>query len=162
MESTLRRTPVPLYQKQLEVATQMLADPLDYQLSAVNSALSDERLWRQEEDAGTHGCPKQREHPTPGGTFGLGGCTAYRCRPGWNGPVSRAHQGEREETFSSETMLFTTQSGTVHFLGGSWGRALGEQPFGSTYVLSEDSDKLVSVEPLLDFLTVSEESSLSR
>ena len=44
LESTLRRTPVPLYHKQLEVATQMLADPLDYQLSAVKSALSDERL----------------------------------------------------------------------------------------------------------------------
>ena len=44
LESTLRRTPVPLYQKQLEVATQMLADPLDYQLSAVKLALSDERL----------------------------------------------------------------------------------------------------------------------
>lgn len=44
LESTLRRTPVPLYQRQLEVATQMLADPLDYQLSAVKLALSDERL----------------------------------------------------------------------------------------------------------------------
>ena len=33
-----------LYQKQLEVATQMLADLLDYQLSAVKLALSDERL----------------------------------------------------------------------------------------------------------------------
>lgn len=44
LESTLRRTPVPLYQKQLEVATQMLADPLDYQLSAVKSALSDDRI----------------------------------------------------------------------------------------------------------------------
>ena len=44
LESTLRRTPVPLYQKQLEVATDMLADPLDYQLSAVKSALSDERI----------------------------------------------------------------------------------------------------------------------
>lgn len=44
LESTLRRTPVPLYQKELEVATQMLADPLDYQLSAVKSALSDERI----------------------------------------------------------------------------------------------------------------------
>lgn len=44
LESTLRRTPGPLYQKQLEVATQMLVDPLDYQLSAVKSALSDERL----------------------------------------------------------------------------------------------------------------------
>lgn len=44
LESTLRRTPVPLYQKQLEVATQMLADPLEYQLFAVKLALSDERL----------------------------------------------------------------------------------------------------------------------
>lgn len=44
LESTLRRTPVPLYQKQLEVATQMLADLLDYQLSAVKLAISDERL----------------------------------------------------------------------------------------------------------------------
>ena len=33
-----------LYQKQVEVATQKLADPLDYQLSAVKLALSDERL----------------------------------------------------------------------------------------------------------------------
>lgn len=44
LESMLRRTPVPLYQKQLEVATQMLADPLDYPLSAVKSALLDEHL----------------------------------------------------------------------------------------------------------------------
>lgn len=44
LESTLRRTPVPLYQKRLEVATQMPADPLDYQLSAVKSAPSDERI----------------------------------------------------------------------------------------------------------------------
>lgn len=44
LESTLRRTPVPLYQKRLEVATQVLADPLVYQLSAVKSVLSDERL----------------------------------------------------------------------------------------------------------------------
>ncbi|AKE38544.1 Helicase family protein [Corynebacterium camporealensis] len=44
LESTLRRTPVPLYQENLEVATQMLADPLDYQLSAVRTALSDDRI----------------------------------------------------------------------------------------------------------------------
>ncbi len=44
LESTLRRTPVPLYQPELEVATQMLADPLDYQLSAVRQALSDEHI----------------------------------------------------------------------------------------------------------------------
>lgn len=44
LESTLRRTPVPLYQPELEVATQMLADPLDYQLSAVQQALSDEHI----------------------------------------------------------------------------------------------------------------------
>ena len=46
--------------------------------------------------------------------------------------------------------------------GGMRDRALGEQPFGATYLLSEDSDKLVSVEPLLDSLTFSEESWLSR
>lgn len=44
LESTLRRTPVPVHQKSLEVAAQMLADPLDYQLSAVRTALSDERI----------------------------------------------------------------------------------------------------------------------
>ncbi len=44
LESTLRRTPVPLYQEELEVATRMLADPLDYQLAAVKIALSDERI----------------------------------------------------------------------------------------------------------------------
>lgn len=44
LESTLRRTPVPLYQPELEVATQMLADPLDYQLTAVRQALSDEHI----------------------------------------------------------------------------------------------------------------------
>ncbi|MBS5996350.1 hypothetical protein [Corynebacterium sp.] len=33
-----------LYQKQLEMATQKLAGPLDYQLCAVKSALCDERL----------------------------------------------------------------------------------------------------------------------
>lgn len=44
LESTLRRTPVPLYQEDPEVSRQMLADPLDYQLSAVRMALSDERI----------------------------------------------------------------------------------------------------------------------
>lgn len=44
LESTLRRTPVPLYQPELEVATQMLADPLDYQLSAVQHALSEDHI----------------------------------------------------------------------------------------------------------------------
>ena len=43
-ESLLRRTPVRLCDRQLEVATQMLADPLDYPLSAVKSALLDEHL----------------------------------------------------------------------------------------------------------------------
>lgn len=42
IESTLRQTPVPLYQRELSVATRMLADPLDYQLSAVRRALSEE------------------------------------------------------------------------------------------------------------------------
>lgn len=42
IESTLRQTPVPLYQRELSVATRMLADPLDYQLTAVRRALSDE------------------------------------------------------------------------------------------------------------------------
>ena len=44
LESTLRRTPVPLYQPELEVATQMLADPLDYQLSAVQHSLSEDHI----------------------------------------------------------------------------------------------------------------------
>ncbi|MFR9480713.1 DEAD/DEAH box helicase [Corynebacterium amycolatum] len=44
LESTIRQTPVPLYQDSLEVATRMLADPLDYQLSAVHKALSPERI----------------------------------------------------------------------------------------------------------------------
>lgn len=44
LESTLRRTPVPMGQDRLEVADRMLADPLDYQLSAVRRALSEEHI----------------------------------------------------------------------------------------------------------------------
>lgn len=44
LETTLRQTPVPLYQDELSVAEDMLMDPLDYQLSAVKKALSDENL----------------------------------------------------------------------------------------------------------------------
>ena len=44
LETTLRQTPVPLYQEQLSVADQMLMDPLDYQLTAVRKALSDANL----------------------------------------------------------------------------------------------------------------------
>ena len=44
LETTLRQTPVPLYQDRLSVAEQMLMDPLDYQLSAVRKALSDDNL----------------------------------------------------------------------------------------------------------------------
>lgn len=44
LETTLRQTPVPLYQEQLSVAGQMLMDPLDYQLSAVRKALSNDNL----------------------------------------------------------------------------------------------------------------------
>lgn len=44
LESTLRRTPVPLYQPELEVASDMLADPLQYQITAVKKALSDEHI----------------------------------------------------------------------------------------------------------------------
>ena len=44
LETTLRQTPVPLYQEQLSVAKQMLMDPLDYQLTAVRKALSDDNL----------------------------------------------------------------------------------------------------------------------
>lgn len=40
IESMLRSTPVPLYQEELAVAEDMLADPLDYQLDAVKKALS--------------------------------------------------------------------------------------------------------------------------
>src|SRR5699024_10413684 len=44
LESTLRRTPVPLYDESLVVSKQMLADHLDYQLSAVRKALSNKML----------------------------------------------------------------------------------------------------------------------
>lgn len=44
LETTLRQTPIPLYQKELSVAREMLMDPLDYQLSAVQKALSDDNL----------------------------------------------------------------------------------------------------------------------
>lgn len=44
LETTLRRTPVPLFQEQLSVADQMLLDPLDYQLAAARKALSSENL----------------------------------------------------------------------------------------------------------------------
>lgn len=44
LETTLRQTPVPLYQKELTVSRQMLADPLDYQLQAVSKALSEDNL----------------------------------------------------------------------------------------------------------------------
>lgn len=44
LETTLRQTPVPLYQEELSVAEEMLLDPLDYQLSAVRKALSDDNL----------------------------------------------------------------------------------------------------------------------
>ena len=44
LETTLRQTPVPLYQDRLSVAEGMLMDPLDYQLSAVRKALSDDNL----------------------------------------------------------------------------------------------------------------------
>lgn len=35
LEATLRKTPVPLYKEAMSVTDQMLADPLDYQLKAV-------------------------------------------------------------------------------------------------------------------------------
>ena len=44
LETTLRQTPVPLYQEELSVAEEMLMDPLDYQLTAVRKALSDDNL----------------------------------------------------------------------------------------------------------------------
>ncbi|WP_255583809.1 DEAD/DEAH box helicase [Dietzia sp. ANT_WB102] len=44
LESTLRRTPVPLYDESLVVSTEMLADHLNYQLSAVRKALSNKML----------------------------------------------------------------------------------------------------------------------
>ena len=44
LETTLRQTPVPLYQEELSVADHMLMDPLDYQLTAVRKALSGDNL----------------------------------------------------------------------------------------------------------------------
>lgn len=44
LESTLRKTAVPLDGESLTVATQMLADPLDYQLDAVRKALAPANL----------------------------------------------------------------------------------------------------------------------
>ncbi|GAB3593839.1 RNA polymerase-associated protein RapA [Corynebacterium faecale] len=44
LETTLRQTPVPLYQEDLAVADEMLADPLSYQLAAVKKALSPDNL----------------------------------------------------------------------------------------------------------------------
>ncbi|WKD60150.1 RNA polymerase-associated protein RapA [Corynebacterium ciconiae DSM 44920] len=44
LESTMRQTPVPLRQQELDVATRMLADPLDYQLAAVRKALDPDRV----------------------------------------------------------------------------------------------------------------------
>ena len=44
LESTLRKTSVPLADPALTVATQGLADPLDYQLSAVRKALDPDKL----------------------------------------------------------------------------------------------------------------------
>lgn len=40
LESTLRRTPTPIYDETIQVAGEMLMDPLGYQLSAVTKALS--------------------------------------------------------------------------------------------------------------------------
>lgn len=44
LETIMRQTPVPLHQDKLAVATRMLADPLDYQLSAVRKALSADNI----------------------------------------------------------------------------------------------------------------------
>ncbi|WP_047260308.1 DEAD/DEAH box helicase [Corynebacterium uterequi] len=44
LESTIRQTPVPLYQDRLEVAERILADKLDYQVSAVRRAVSPELI----------------------------------------------------------------------------------------------------------------------
>ncbi len=44
LESTLRRTPLPLGEGDLSVSTQMLTDALGYQRSAVRKALSSEKL----------------------------------------------------------------------------------------------------------------------
>ncbi|VEI51281.1 helicase-related protein [Kocuria rosea] len=44
IESTLRKTPLPLYDPHLEVSTRMLADPLEYQRAAVKKALATDNL----------------------------------------------------------------------------------------------------------------------
>lgn len=44
LEATLRSTPVPLYHPKLSVTQEMLADPLQYQLAAVQKALSEEHI----------------------------------------------------------------------------------------------------------------------
>lgn len=44
LETVMRQTPVPLHQDRLAVAKRMLADPLDYQLSAVRKALSADNI----------------------------------------------------------------------------------------------------------------------
>src|SRR5690625_3939024 len=44
LEATMRKTPVPLYQESMSVADRMLADPLDYQITAVKKALSSDNL----------------------------------------------------------------------------------------------------------------------
>ncbi|MCS4490321.1 DEAD/DEAH box helicase [Corynebacterium sp. ES2775-CONJ] len=44
LETTLRNTPVPLYQEELSVAPKMLVDLLPYQLSAVKKALSEKNI----------------------------------------------------------------------------------------------------------------------
>ncbi|WP_244945766.1 DEAD/DEAH box helicase [Gordonia zhaorongruii] len=44
LESTLRRTPTPIYDEEIQVAGEMLMDTLGYQLSAVRKALSNPTL----------------------------------------------------------------------------------------------------------------------
>lgn len=44
LEATMRKTPVPLYQESMSVADRMLADSLDYQITAVKKALSSDNL----------------------------------------------------------------------------------------------------------------------
>ncbi|STX07477.1 helicase-related protein [Kocuria rosea] len=44
IESTLRKTPLPLYDPHLEVSTRMLADSLEYQRAAVKKALATDNL----------------------------------------------------------------------------------------------------------------------
>lgn len=44
LESTLRRTPTPIYEEEIQIAGEMLMDPLGYQLSAVRKALSNNSL----------------------------------------------------------------------------------------------------------------------